>query len=283
MTRRVVLIGMAVFTALAAAAADKKLAIQHMAVAQSEDGTPVPSDFRFAAGDVIFFSCQVAGYTKRPKEDDNQIDLSYQVEARDSKAVLIIPIENGKVAANLGAEDKDWLPKIRHSIALPPLADSGQYRISVKVKDNFGNSEAEASAPFAVESRDVAPSDTLVVRNFRFLRTEEDKDPLQIPAYRLGDTVWARFDMTGYKIGEKNHFDVEYGLKVLRPSGETTYEQPHAADEKNESFYPQRYTPGVLSLNLPRDLNRGGYTIVLTVRDNVGNQSYETRQKFAVE
>src|SRR6202011_294387 len=252
MAWRVVPIAILVLSAFAVRAADKKLSIEHLAVAQSEDGTPVPSDFHFAPGEVIFFSCQVAGFTKRQKEDDHQIDLSYEVEARDPKGVPIIPVESGKVASNLTAEDKDWLPKIRHSVALPGLADSGQYRILVKVKDNFGNSEAEGSAPFSVQSREVAPSDTLVVRNFRFLRTEEDKDPLQILAYRPGDTVWARFDMTGYKIGEKNRFDVEYGLKVLRPTGETTYEQPHAADEKNESFYPQRYTPGGLSLNLPQ-------------------------------
>lgn len=281
MNRHVV--GLAVLAAVVTLAADKKLSIEHLSVAQSEDGTPVPTDFRFAPGDVIFFSCQIAGYTKRAKEDEHQIDLTYQIEARDPKGVLIIPVENGKVASNLSAEDKDWLPKIRHTIALPPLADAGQYRITIQVKDSFGNSEAEASVPFVIESREVAPGDTLVVRNFRFLRSEEDKEPLQIPAYRAGDTVWARFDMTGYKLGEKNHFDVEYGLKVLRPTGETTYEQPHAAEEKSESFYPQRYTPGVLSLTLPHDLKPGEYTIVLTVRDNVGNQTFETRQKFAVE
>lgn len=283
MTRRVVLIGWSVLGALEALSADKKLSIEHAVVAQSEDGAPVPPDFHFAPGEVVFFSCQVASYTKRPKEDENQIDLSYQIEARDPKGVPIIPVETGKVASNLTAEDKDWLPKIRHSVALPPLADSGQYRITVKVKDNFGNSEAEASVPFNLQSREVAPSGTLIVRNFRFLRTEEDRDPLQVAAYRPGDTVWARFDMTGYKIGDKNHFEVEYGLKVLRPTGEITYEQPHAAEEKNEGFYPQRYTPGVLSLNLPHDLKRGEYTIVLTVRDHIGHQTYETRQKFAVE
>jgi hypothetical protein len=273
---------MAAFTA-GLNAADKKLTIEHMALAQSEDATRVPSDFRFLPGDIVFFSCQVAGYAKRAREDDSLVDLEFQIDVRDAKGLPLIPVENGKVAERVTAEDKEWSPKIRHTIALPGLAETGQYQITIKVKDNFGNSSAEASIPLLVQGTDVPASDTLIVRNFRFLRTEEDKDPLKTPAYRPGDTVWARFEMTGYKLGEGNSFDVEYGLKVLRPGGDTTYEQAKAAEEKNQSFYPQRHTPGVLSLTLPKDLKAGEYTIVLTVRDNLGKQTYETAQKFQVE
>ena len=264
-------------------AADKKLTIEHMELAQSEDATRVPNDFRFLPGDVVFFSCQVAGYAKRAREDDSVVDMEYQIDVRDAKGLLVIPIENGKVAGNITAEDKDWSPKIRHSLALPGLAETGEYQVSVKVKDNISKTEAQAAMPLFVQGTAVAPSDTLTVRNFRFLRTEEDKDALKTPAYRPGDTVWARFEMTGYKLGEENRFDVEYGLKVLRPGGETTYEQAKAAEEKNQSFYPQRHTPGVLSLTLPKDLKGGQYTIVLTVRDNLGKQTFETSHKFQVE
>ncbi len=271
------------FTAQVLPAAGQKFAIEHAALAQSEDGTPVPRNFDFLPGDVIFFSCQVAGYAKRAREDDSLIDLAYKIEVRDPKGVAVVPDEEGRVASALSAEDKQWLPKIRHTIALPPLAGSGQYQLVVKVKDNFGPAEAQASLPFVVNGRDVAPSDTLTVRNFRFYRAEQDKEPLQAAVYRPGDQVWGRFDMTGYKLAEKNGYDVEYGLKVLRPNGEVTYEQPRAAGDKNESFYPQYYVPGILSLALPQDLKRGDYTIVLSVRDTVGNQSYETREKFVVE
>lgn len=264
-------------------AADKKLSIEHLDLAQSEDATRVPTDFHFLPGDVVFFSCQVVGYAKRAKEDDSVVDLEYQVEVRDAKGLLVIPVESGKVASTITAEDKDWSPKIRHTIALPGMAETGQYQVTVKVKDNIGHSEAEASLPLFVQGAEVALSDTLTVRNFRFLRTEEDKDRLKTPAYRPGDTVWARFEMTGYKLGQENRFDVEYGLKVLRPGGEITYEQTKAAGEKRESFYPQRHTPGVLSLTLPKDLKRGEYTVLLTVRDNLGNQTYESAQPFQVE
>src|SRR5260370_36533307 len=113
----------------------------------------------------------------------------------------------------------------------------------MRVTEERAEGTAEAEVSFRVESRAVAPSDTLVVRNFRFLRTEEDAHPLEVAAYRPGDTVWARFDMTGYKLGEKNRFDVEYGVKALRPKDQRTYHQPPAAGEKEEAFYPQRYPP----------------------------------------
>jgi hypothetical protein len=166
---------------------------------------------------------------------------------------------------------------------VPPLADSGRYEISVKLRDELAATDATIRVPFFVEGRDVTPSDALTVRNFRFLRAEADEKPLAVPAYRPGDTVWARFDMTGYKVGPGNRFEVAYGLTVLRPDGTASYSQPEAATDSNESFYQQRYAPGELSLNCPHDLPKGEYTLVLLVRDKVGGQTFETKQKFSIE
>ena len=267
---------------LLAAADEKNLKIENLQLAQSEDGTPLPADFQYVPGETVFFSCHVSGFT-RMGEEPPKLFLTYQIEARDPNGVLILPVETDKVAADLTPEDRHWRPKIRYTIALPPLADTGQYRVIVKVKDEFGKVEATSDFPLLVRGRTVEPSNTMAIRNFRFLRSEEDAAPLKDPAYRPGDSVWARFDMTGYKIGEKNHFDVEYGLKVLRPNGEVTYEEPKAAEAKDETFYAQRYTPGILSLNLPKDLPAGDYKIILTVRDNVGGQKQETVQTFSVQ
>jgi hypothetical protein len=187
------------------------------------------------------------------------------------------------VQSTLAPEDKEWSPKIRYTVIVPPLADSGEYAVLVKVTDELAGASIEARVPFAVRGREVAPSDTLVVRNFRFLRNEDDDKPLPLAAYRPGDALWARFDMTGYKIGEKNQFDIEYGLVVLRADGSTAYSQAQAAASKEQPPYPQRYQPGVLNLNMPKDIKTGQYTIVLKVRDNLGDQSYETREKFSIE
>lgn len=266
-----------------AAPADKKFAIVRSMFSQSEDGPPVASDYQFLPGETVYFSCQTEGYKKVEKDEKMQVYLSYEVEVQDSRGALLQAPQDGKVQTAVSAEDKDWLPKIREMVAVPPLADSGEYQVIVKVKDELAASTAESRSKFVVQGRNVAPSDTLVVRNFRFLRGEDDGKPLQIAAYRPGDMVWARFDMTGYKLGERNLFDIEYGLTVLRADGSEAYSEPQAATAKDQAFYPQRYQPGVLSLNLAKDQPLGEYTIVLTVRDNLGQQTYEIRQKFSVE
>ena len=267
-----------------AAPAEKKLAIVRPLLSQAEDGAPVSSGFEFVPGETIHFSCQIEGYKKmEDKPEVEKLLVTYQVEAHDSRGVLLQPVQEGKEGGTVTAEDKNWMPKIRESIVIPPLAESGEYQILVMVKDEIGQATAEARTAFTVKGRDVAPSDTLVVRNFRFLRAEEDAKALQVAAYRPGDPVWARFEMTGYKLGEANQFDIEYGLQVLRADGSVAYSEPQAATGKEQTFYPQRYQPGVLNLNLAKDQTTGEYTIVVTVRDKLGNQTYETREKFSVE
>ena len=283
MRTAVALLLAAVCVCLCAPAPEKKLAIVRPFLAQTEDGPPVASDYQFLPGETVYFSCQAEGYKKVEKNDKMEMYLTYQIEVKDGRGVLLQPVQNDKIQTTVSPEDKDWLPKIRDSFAVPPLADSGDYQILVKLKDELRAVTAESRAKFSIKGRDVAPSDSLIVRNFRFLRTEDDAKPLQLPAYRPGDAVWARFDMTGYKLGERNQFDIEYGLTVLLSDGSVGYSEPQAATSKDQTFYPQRYQPGVLSLNLAKDQPLGEYTIVLAVRDNLGGQNYETRQKFSVE
>ena len=265
---------------LSAAPADQKLAIAHTAFAQSEDGPALAASYQFVSGETIFFSCLVEGYSRSDKDD---VFLTYQIEARDARGLLLQPAASGKVQTTLAPEDRDWKPKFRDSIVVPPMVDPGEYQVLVKVKDERNGASTEARVPFHVQGREVAPSDTLVVRDFQFTRGEDDTQALKVPAYRPGDAVWARFLMTGYKIGGHNQLDIDYGLSVLRADGTVAYAQPHAAAEQRQPFYPQRYQPGVLSLNLAKDQKLGEYTIVLTVRDNLGHQTYETREKFSVE
>jgi hypothetical protein len=267
-----------------AAPAEKKLAIVRPLLSQIEDGAPVSSGYEFLPGETIHFTCQIEGYRKmEDKQEVEKLLVTYQVEARDSRGILLQPVQEGKEGGTVSAEDKNWMPKIRESIVIPPLAESGEYQILVKVNDEIGKATAEGRTVFTVKGRDVAASDTLVVRNFRFLRAEEDGKALQVAAYRPGDPVWARFEMTGYKLGEGNQFDIEYGLQVLRADGSVAYSEPQAATGKEKTFYPQHYQPGVLNLNLAKDQPTGEYTIVLTVRDNLEGQTYETREKFSVE
>ncbi len=269
-----------------AVAADKPLAIFHPVFARSEDGPPEASDEDFVPGETIYFSCQAQGYRKVDKPDDygkQNVSLKFQIEVRDKAGALLQPIQEGKIETTVTQEDKDWMPKLRDTVVVPPLADTGEYMVLVKLSDVLAKADVEKTAVFHIKGRDVAPSDTLVVRNFRFLRGEDDQKALQVAAYRPGDPVWARFDMTGYKLSDKNQVDIEYGITVLREDGSVAYQQPDAATQKIQTYYPQRYQPGELSLNLAKDQPLGKYTIVLAVHDNLGQQMYETRETFSVE
>ena len=268
----------AILVSVCGAAQD--LAIQQATVHVTDDGATATSDYRFQPGDTAYFSFVIAGFQK---SEENQIKLAYTIEAHDPAGVLISPQAIGHIAVGISQEDKHWQPKVRENLVVPSLAGSGRYEIAVKLRDELAEKDIDTRVVFQVEGRDVQPSDTLILRNFRFVRGENDEKALDVAAYRAGDTVWARFDMTGYKFGEGNRFEVAYGLTVLRPDGTVTYSQPEAATAAGESFYPQRYAPGELSLNCPKDLPRGEYTLVVQVHDKAGGQTYEMRQKFSIE
>jgi len=270
-------------TVAAGATVDTKVSIVKPTLHDGDDGPPITADHEYMAGDLVFFSFQVSGYKRLGAEPDEKIDVAYELNVRDSSGVLLDPPNVGSVGTGVSHEDKDWLPKVRYQFAIPPIVDPGEYKITLKLWDRFGKTETSLDVPFRVAGRKVEPSDTLVVRNFRFLRAEDDKNPLAIAAYRQGDTLWARFDMTGYKFGPANEFDVDYGVAVALGDGTVAYSQPHAAEEKTKTFYPQRYTPGVVSLNIPADIKKGEYTLIVTVKDNQGGQSAEQRAKFTVE
>ncbi len=258
----------------------RRLAVVNPALHQYEGGPNVPPSYVYAAGDTVFLSFQIGGYRASDKE---RVLVNHQMEALDPQGLLLAPAEAGKVDVELADEDKNWMPTAHFNVLVPPSAGSGSYRIRIRLKDEIGGTEASGEVPFTVRGHAVEPSRTLVLRNFRFLRGEEDGEPLTVAAYRPGDAVWARFEITGYKLGEKNRYQVEYGVSVLRPSGEVLYSEPNAASEKDESFYPKRYVLGALSLKLDSTIAKGEYAIVVTVRDLTGGQTSETRQTFRVE
>lgn len=263
-----------------------KLEIEKFALRQYEDGPALPASHEFLPGETVFWSFRVRGYHVKKTANDvgdeeSRMKLTWTVRATDPKGVLIEKERSGHVEARLFDQDKDWTPRAADSFVVPPLAPNGIYRATVTVKDESG--EAASVLDFKVRGDTIEPSETLVGRDVRFLRSENDQIPRHNPVYQAGDTLWVRFDITGYKFGEKNRFEVEYGLKILGPGGETMFSQPVAAKETSESFYPQHYVPGLLSLGLNKDLPKGSYTMVITMRDKIGDQTWETREPFQVQ
>lgn len=270
----------------AAAKAAGTIAIPEARLHSYDDGPVLREADKLGPGDGIWVTARLAGYAIKSDEDKDKryIHLTYRFEAVDPDGVPLIEPKTEKIETDLAREDKNWQPKIRFNFVLPPLPDSGVHRVILSVTDEFGKTAVKRELPFRVQGYEVEKSDKLTARNIRFQRREEDTAPLNPAVYRPGDTVWLRFDMTGYKLGERNAFDVAYGLEVLRVSDQKSlYAEPNAAREKDATLYRKRYLQGALSLNLTKDLARGEYAIILRLRDDLAGQSYESKHPFMVE
>ncbi len=254
--------------------------IANAAVSQTEDGAKPEAGYEFRPGETVFLAFQVAGVKPSPQ---NKVKLKYQVNALDPRGVPIVPAVSGIIDTDVAPEDKDWMPKVRTTAELPPLGPSGLYKFTFSVTEETSGKTDVKDVAFPVRGRTVEESATLALRNFTFFRSEEDRAPLTIAAYRPGDAVWARFDITGYKIGEGNKFDVDFQVSVAGPAGNVLYTQPEATPEQRAPFYPQRFVPAEFSLSLSKDASLGEYGLAIAVRDNAGGQKTEVRQPFRVE
>ena len=263
-----------------ASAPPKPLAILRPALHDYEDGPRVAPGTTYSAGDSIFLTFEVGGYQV---SEESRVSLTCRVDALDPDGVPLMESARQEINTTLSPEDKGWVPIVRQTFLIPPLAPPGTYRILIAVQDRLASRETKAELPIQVRGRQVAPSDTLLARNLRFVRAEDDSQALEPPAYRPGQTVWVRFDIVGYKLGDKNRRHVSYGISVVNPSGKVMYTQAQAAVEEGESFYPKRYLPSVFSLNLSQDVRPGAYTVVLALHDEVGNQNVESKHEFTVQ
>jgi len=258
------------------------LEITQIAVSDSDEGVPLPPDYAFSAGEILFFSCHIAGFKRSA---DDLIHLKYSIAAFDPQDTPLVAPVSDSIDLEVTPQDneKNWTPKIHTEVELPPLLDSGVYRIVVKASDVLGETSVEKTVSFQVRGRVAAPSKTLAIQNFHFVRGENDDQPLVQPVYRPGDTVWARFDLTGYRFGPGNRLDVSYTTTATSATGKVLWKQPEPAEEKSESFYPKRYLPAEVGITLDRDVAPGEYSIAVEVQDPIGHQAYQTSQSFTVE
>jgi hypothetical protein len=259
------------------------LQLVNAGVRQIEDGPSAPPGTQYVPGETVYYSVQVAGYGAAGDPEKRKIRLNYTIDAFDPRGVKLIETVQSILDTTISEQDKEWKPKVRSEILIPTFAPPGRYKVVTTVTDDISKLTATAETRFDVTGPTVESSPELTVRNFGFYRSEDDAKPIPISAYRAGDNLFARFNMTGFRFGERNTIDLAYDVAVLNPAGKQIYAQPNAAIEKSFSFYPKPYVPGGMNLSLQADMPKGQYTIVLTIHDFVGKQNYETRQTFEVE
>ncbi|HUS07911.1 MAG TPA: hypothetical protein VMZ52_16530 [Bryobacteraceae bacterium] len=257
------------------------LAVSNWTLQDYEDGPPVAKNHVFHAGKTVYVSFQIAGYGKT---EEDRIYLTYQIRALSPSQELVAPPTTGEIQADLAPEDKRWLPKVRYQVQIPPIPEPGAYRIELQVNDKISGTKVLHTDEFKVVGRPLTRLDSLAILNFRFLRSENASDPLpQPPAVHRGDTIWARFDIAGFKLGPKNRYDVRYGVALRNEEGKVLFSDPAAAGEKDESFYPKIYIPGVISLRLDRTLRPGKYVVVISAADAIGEQNAESEFPFTIK
>lgn len=263
-----------------------QLTIVNSTFHEYEGGPIVNADAVYRSGDTVFLSFQIAGF-KTAGEDEDQVKLTWEIKTTDPANRLIAEAKQGKVEVDLAPEDKKskWLPRIRYNVAIPQAAGAGTYLIHITAEDLIGRQEAIKDVGVSVGGRPAAaPADALTIRGFQFLRSEKETDVLPSDgSFRPGDIVWARFEIAGFKYGTKNRYAVAYGLALIDREGKIIFEQPKAAADSEESFYPRQFVPAILNIKLDPKINPGTYVLKLHVVDSVGNQQTESVFPFRVE
>lgn len=268
----------------AAASAAPTLAVERIALHRFEDGPLLGSSYEFLPGETAYFSCRLNGYRTKTLDDDRQdVKLSWRMEVRDPAGALLEEPAQGRIDAELFPEDTNWLPKFLKSFVVPPFAISGEYRISVRVRDEIAEGEVSGELRFRVKGHALEPNGVLTARNVVFLSGEDDALGTRSAVYHPGGAAWVRMDVSGYKFGDKNRFSISFGLALENAEGKQLFSQSEAGSETHESFYPQRYSIGTLTLNLDKNMPPGAYTLVVTIRDKIGDQGYEVRAAFQVQ
>lgn len=261
-------------------AATATLKAAHPVVSQFEDGQPVDASQPFVPGETLFFSFVAEGYKTG---DTGQVGLTAHFEAFDPAGVPIMPRDEEVIGTTLSQEDKGWIPKFRTQFQLPSIAPPGSYRIRYEVADQQSGQSTSGEFSFRVTGHAVERSAGLAVRGLSFYRTQDDQTALKAPAYRPGDFIWVRCDITGYRYGEQNAVDVSYDVTVLTPAGKPLFVQENAASEKSQAFYPQPWVPVEFNITLQPNTPGGMYAMVITAHDNLGHQTAEARAEFRVQ
>jgi hypothetical protein len=269
---------------LAAMAADpppaSKLAITGATLHfRQEDGPAISANYEYHAGELLYLSFRIAGF--RAVKD--RVDLRWTLYATDPEGRLLEPPASGAIREELAFEDKNWLPRVQYTLALPGQLPPGEYRIKIRAADELAQSSAELDVPFRVGGKALPQVKELSILNLGFYRDEAEREPMADPLYHPGQMLVARFQVAGFTLGEKNRFAVGYGLKVLNAQGDVLFTQEEAASDEGEPFYPRRLLNGALTLSITEGVTPGDYLLEVTVTDKGGGKTATAQGRFRVE
>lgn len=238
---------------------------------------PIAEDSVFAPGDMVNVAFNLKGYTE---SDTYRMKVSWKVSTTGPGNLPFAPGSEGVFDEELAPEDEEWEPLVRYEAQLPFHLPAGVYRIHVEAKDELSGATAEGDLNVNVGGDAVVKSDVLSLQNFTFSLTAGGT-PLRQAVFRPGATIFASFDITGYKLGEGNSYELSSHLDLLDKEGVKVYSF-NPASEKGANFYPRLSVPASFRFDLDPTIEPGRYTLALTVTDVVGQQSLTSRETFEV-
>ena len=262
------------------AAEPEGLRFEDPAFRQFDDGPPFQQAYR--TGEQVFFDLRVAGYGRTDGENP-ALKLTWTFRAVDSDSRLLEPAVSGQLESALAAQDTAYRPRVRVGLTVPSFALDGQYRILLTLTDEAASKRVEGSFTFRVRGKQLPQGAPLEAANWRFLRQEDDANPLTLPVYRPGSEVWLRCELQGFRLLESNRFSVSFGVTVTGPDGKQFLKQDPAATESQQPFYPQRYVPATFVIQLPPKAFAGEYRVAIVARDLESKTEQTVTRIFRVE
>jgi hypothetical protein len=245
----------------------------------SEDGYPLPPNSSFYPGEQVYIAFNLDGY--HVTEYEYRMKVSYRVDFLGPRGEAFSTSEAGAIDQEVYPQDENWMPIVRAAPRIPFHAEAGTYKIELYGRDELRpQDEARQELAFAVLGKEIGEADKLTVRNFAFQQSEGGK-PVEAPSYRPGDTLWGSFYITGFELRQNNAFEVDSLLQVVDPDGEVMYSFT-PQEEEGQSFYPRRWLPGRFRVDLDKDIPKGQYVLVLSVKDKLGKQESLTRYPFEI-
>ncbi len=267
---------------VAGAQGGKKPLVEDAMVSDVEGGAKVDELRSFGEGEKLYLDFRIGNFTT--SGDPVRMKVEYLVSPLDDLGRHLAPGLKGEVDEEITALDTLWRPHLRYELEIPQVPRPTPHRFVIQLKDVLSGVENTTEVPFNVYSKFPVAPPTLTVYDLQFFGGEFDEAPLKEGRnYRRGEKVFLRFSLTGFQHSEKQGYRLEYGVTVRDAGGRVLLSVPQAAAESRESFYPKAYVPCAVAILLDRNARPGKYSLVLSVRDTLGNQRLESPHAFVVD
>ena len=140
---------------------------------RQEDAPAIPANYSYYGGELLYLSFKVSGF--KPLKE--QVEIRWQIIATDQDGLLLVPLINGVVKEELNVNDKEWLPRVQHTIPLPPQIPPGMARLKLIANDEHGKTTAEKTVEFRVGGRPLPKVEGFSLLDLGFYRERHRAEP----------------------------------------------------------------------------------------------------------